>query len=450
MKKRTYLHRSGVLLICIIMLFPFSCQKDTPIPDPPVVENASSVVVHQWFSLALELIKTTPGMTPPVAARALGYMGITSYEAIVKGFFGYISLAGQLTDLAPSDLPQISDNLSYSWPQVANAALAVVVENLFFNASTVDKFRINELRARLHDDYLTQSDFQESDRSMEFGRAIGTAILKWAAEDPIGHQGQIKNFPSNYVLPSGPEKWVPTGSQLIPLQPYWGNARTFVPNCAALTQPQKHLDFDVAPGSAFYQQAKEVYDISRALDAEQKIIAEYWADGGGTVTPPGHSTSIAIQLIQKEELDLINAALLMARIGIAVNDAFVSCWRCKYTFNLMRPQTYIQKFIAPEWKPLIATPPFPEYTSGHSTQSGATATVLSQTFGANYAFTDYTHQNRTDINGKPRSFTSFDAVAREAAISRLYGGIHYTMGNEQGLAQGRAIGKEVMALRFKL
>jgi hypothetical protein len=285
---------------------------------------------------------------------------------------------------------------------------------------------------------------------MELGRAIGTAILKWAAEDPIGHQGQIKNFPSNYVLPSGPEKWVPTGSQLIPLQPYWGNARTFVPNCAALTQPQKHLDFDVAPGSAFYQQAKEVYDISRALDAEQKIIAEYWADGGGTVTPPGHSTSIAIQLIQKEELDLINAALLMARIGIAVNDAFVSCWRCKYTFNLMRPQTYIQKFIAPEWKPLIATPPFPEYTSGHSTQSGATATVFSQTFGANYAFTDYTHQNRTDINGKPRSFTSFDAVAREAAISRLYGGIHYTMGNEQGLAQGRAIGKEVMALRFKL
>jgi hypothetical protein len=105
MKKRTYLHRSGVLLICIIMLFPFSCQKDTPIPDPPVVENASSVVVHQWFSLALELIKTTPGMTPPVAARALGYMGITSYEAIVKGFFGYISLAGQLTDLAPLRSP---------------------------------------------------------------------------------------------------------------------------------------------------------------------------------------------------------------------------------------------------------------------------------------------------------------------------------------------------------
>jgi hypothetical protein len=449
MKKGSLLNGSGILLISIIVLFTFSCQKDTPIPTPPP-ENASSEVVHQWFSLALELIKTTPGMTPPVAARALGYMGVTSYESVVKGYFGFISSAGQLSDLDPSDLPQVSNDLDYSWPQVANAALAIVVENLFFNATPVDKFRIYELRTRLDDVYSTQSDFQARIRSAELGRAIGNAIIKWASEDPIGHQSQLKNFPSNYIPPTGPEKWVPTGSQAIPLQPYWGNARTFVPNCAALTQPPKHLDFDVMPGSRFYLQAKEVYDVSQTLDAEQKTIAEYWADGSGTITPPGHSVSIALQLIQKEKLDLINAALLMARTGIAVNDAFVSCWRCKYTFNLMRPQTYIQKFIAQEWKPLIATPPFPEYTSGHSSQSGAAATVFSQTFGPNYVFTDSTHHRRADINGKPRSFAGFDAIAQEAAISRLYGGIHYTMGNEQGLAQGRAIGKEVMALRFKL
>ena len=450
MKTRTLFKNLWVALLASALLLPLGCQKENEISTPETPEAAQypSDVLTEWFSLALDLIKTTPGLTPPVAARALGYMGVTAYEAIVPGVPGNISLAGQLSDLDVADLPQIRTDISYSWPLVTNAAMAVIVEDMFFNAPTVDKFRIAALRTRLYEDYRFHSDFNESKRSSELGRAIGNAIVRWASEDPIGHQAQNKNFPANYVLPVGPEKWVPTGSQVIPLQPYWGGARTFVPNCAELTQPEKPVNFDVSEGSAFYLQAREVYQVSRALSPEQKIIAEFWADGGGTVTPPGHSVSIAIQLAQKEKLDLANTAMLMARMGIAINDAFVSCWRCKYDFNLMRPQTYIQKFIDPNWKPLIATPPFPEYTSGHSTQSGAAAMVLSGTFGSNYAFTDYTHQSRIDINGNPRSFPNFEAAAQEAAISRLYGGIHYPMGNERGITQGMSVGKEVMTLKF--
>lgn len=451
MKTHTLFKNLWIAMLAAAVFLPFSCQKDDEItvPEPPEAAQYPADVVTQWFSLALDLIKTTPGVTPPVAARALGYMGVTAYEAVVPGVPANISLAGQLTDLDAADLPQVRTDISYSWPQVANSAMAVIVEDMFFNAPTVDKFRITALRTRLYEEYLSRSDFAESERSFELGRAIGNAIVRWASEDPIGHQAQNKNFPAGYILPVGPEKWVPTGSQVIPLQPYWGRARTFVPNCAELTQPEKPIDFDVSPGSAFYLQARAVYQAFNTLSPEQKIIAEYWADGGGTVTPPGHSVSIAIQLVQKEKLDLANAAILMARMGIALNDAFVSCWRCKYDFNLMRPLTYIQKFIDPNWKPLIETPPFPEYTSGHSTQSGAAAMVLSGTFGSNYAFTDYTHQSRIDINGTPRTFPNFEAAAQEAAISRLYGGIHYPMGNEWGIIQGMSVGREAMTLKFK-
>jgi len=451
MKNHVLLKNLWVTFLFTVLILPLGCQKDTEISTPESSEATQypSDVITQWFALALDLIKTTPGLSPPVAARALGYMGVTAYESVVAEIQGNISLSGQLTDFDAADLPVIRTDISYSWPQVANAAMAVVVENMFFNASTADKFQIAALRARLFDAYLSNSDLAESERSSELGRAIGNAIIKWASEDPIGHQGQIKNFPANYVLPIGPEKWVPTSSQIIPLQPYWGRARTFVPNCAELTQPEKPFDFNIVEGSPFYLQARQVYEVSRALSPEQKIIAEFWADGGGTVTPPGHSVSIAIQLAQKEKFDLAKTAILMARLGIAINDAFVSCWRCKYDFNLMRPQTYIQKFIDPNWKPLIATPPFPEYTSGHSTQSGAAAIVLAGTFGSNYPFIDNTHQGRIDINGSPRQFPNFEAAAREAAISRLYGGIHYPMGNERGMAQGTAVGKEVMNLKFR-
>lgn len=451
MKNLTLSKNVWRLLLAAVLALPFSCQKEPEISVPETSEATQHPgdVLTQWFALALDLIKTTPGLTPPVAARALGYMGITAYESVAPGIPGNISLAGQLSDLEAADLPEIRKDISYSWPQVANSAMAVVVENMFFNASTMDKFQIAALRTRLYEANLSGSNYTESERSFELGRAIGNAIVKWASEDPIGHQAQTKNFPANYVVPVGPEKWVPTSSQLIPLQPYWGKARTFVPNCAELTQPEKPVAFDIMEGSPFYRQANEVYQISRTLSPEQKIIAEYWADGGGTVTPPGHSVSIAIQLAQKEKLDLASTAMLMARLSIAVNDAFVSCWRCKYDFNLMRPQTYIQKFIDPNWKPLIATPPFPEYTSGHSTQSGAAAIVLSGTFGSNYAFTDNTHQARIDINGSPRTFPNFQAAAQEAAVSRLYGGIHYPMGNERGIGQGASVGKEVMNIKFR-
>ena len=194
----------------------------------------------------------------------------------------------------------------------------------------------------------------------------------------------------------------------------------------------------------------EAYDwptvANAALAPEQEAIARFWSDDpGATVTPPGHSISIATQVLRREQARLALAAETYARVGIAVCDAFVACWHQKYVYNLLRPVTYIRRLVDPAWLPLLVTPPFPEYTSGHSVQSGAAFQVLTDLFGSGYAFTDHTHDDR---GLAPRSFASFLAAADEAAISRLYGGIHYRSAIVNGVTQGRCIGAAVSALPF--
>jgi len=182
-----------------------------------------------------------------------------------------------------------------------------------------------------------------------------------------------------------------------------------------------------------------------SLSADQKTIADFWADNAGaTGTPPGHWIAIVGQLARNDGLSLMAAAEAYARVGIAVTDAFIECWSAKYVYNLERPVTYIQDNIDAMWLPYLVTPNFPTYISGHSTQSGAAATVLTDMFGI-MTFTDTI---RTDHNLfpplAPRTFDSFDDAAAEAAVSRLYAGIHFSFDNNDGLASGRRIGQTVI------
>jgi hypothetical protein len=222
-----------------------------------------------------------------------------------------------------------------------------------------------------------------------------------------------------------------------------------MPNGVKSAFPTGPYPFSTLPDSKFYRDAVTVSTSVKNITAEQKKIALYWADGGGSVTPPGHSVMILNQILTDNKNNLEEASIAYAKVGIAVADAFICCWKAKYTYNLMRPETYIKRYIDKDFKPIISTPPFPEYTSGHSSQAGAVAVVLTDIFGSNYVFTDKTHQARTDIDGTPRLFKNFMEMATEAANSRLYGGIHYPNGNEKGLSMGMTIGQNVLALKFK-
>jgi membrane-associated phospholipid phosphatase len=215
--------------------------------------------------------------------------------------------------------------------------------------------------------------------------------------------------------------------------------------------PPGHPAFSTDADSAFNAAATEVYNVGQSLTEEQKTIATYWADGAGaTGTPAGHWIAIVSQLARKGRLSLAEWAEAYARVGIAVHDAFICCWHVKYATNLQRPVTYIRDNIDAGWLSFISTPNFPTYISGHSTQSGAAATVLADMFGQ-VRFTDTTHSDHGLVPAhSPRTFASFEEAAAEAAVSRLYGGIHYPFDNDDGLVAGQCIGETVLdRVRFR-
>jgi PAP2 superfamily len=396
------------------------------VPRFPDAGEFDATVPTAWFDLALELVERTPGYSPPLASRAFGYTGVTLYEATVPGMDGYRSLL--------PNMPAAGRNEAYDWSLVANAALAEILRSLFPTAPAAQQSALVALEARLGGGL----GFHQ-----EYARARSSGDAKWQRRCSPSHEATAVTratcTTSRPMTPlSAPATGCPTPPGFLPaLQPFWGSNRCLAVSDGAACPPDGHPPFSEDPASAFHAEAIEVYEAVNGLTSEQKQIARFWSDDPGTTqTPPGHSISITTQVLRLEGASLARAAESYARVGIAVCDAFICCWYQKYVDNLLRPVTYLQRLVDPEWRPLLITPPFPEYPSGHSVQSGAAFQVLTQLFGDGYRFTDYTHDRR---GLAPRSFGSFLEAAREAAISRLYGGIHYRSAIEDGIAQGIAI-----------
>lgn len=398
-------------------------------------------VATAWMDRALKLIKTTSGFTPPVASRALGYVGVTLYQSLVVGMPGYRSLARH-----NSMYPHINGSGGLAWPLVANSALSTILTLLFPTATLPERKANAVLRKSLEQQHSVGVDATMAARSIRRGTLMAKAVYTWSMTDG-GHQAYSNNFPA-YTVPTGPQYWVPTppAFQPVPLQAYWGNNRCFAIGHGEGVVIDPPTEYSEVEGSPFHQLGTEVYETSMNLTPDQTAIAVFWGDGGGTITPPGHSISTATQVIREMNLSLGEAAEAYAKVGMAVADAFIQCWYAKYKWNLLRPVTYIQRVIEPTWLPLLATPPFPEHGSGHSTQSGAAAQVLTDLFGDGYAYTDDTHAGVYPA----RSFSSFHEAAEEAAVSRLYGGIHYSTGNNLALTAGRSIGQMVSAIPTRI
>jgi len=414
-----------------------------PLATPPFTArdashfNAEVPVV--WFELAYDLIREE-ALSPPVAARTYGYLGVALYEALVPGMPGYQSLAGQLNDL--QTLPKPADP-AYHWPTVANSTLAATLPKLLNTKSSSTQAAIQALEGQFVSEFKPILPPGVHERSVARGHLISQAILSWAAND--GYES-FKACP--YLPPAGAGLWQPTSPGFRPpLLPCWGKLRPFVTNLGSECNAGPPPTYSEDPQSEFYQEAWEVYNVVNHLTPEQLAIAQFWADSPGqTGTPPGHSISILSQILVQEGFSLEIAAEAYARVGIALADSFIACWQTKYQYNLLRPITYIHNVLGDTgWTTPVVTPPFPEYPSGHSVQSSATAQVMTDMFGE-VAFTDNTHAS---LGYAPRTFISFFAFAEEAAISRLYGGIHYRVAIERGLEQGRCIGQRVNALEFK-
>ncbi len=440
-----------VTLLSITMAFIALLSVNVSAQDTSTNTYSGDIAID-WFDLQLELAQTTPGFTPPVVSRAFAYSGVTLYEAVVPGMTDYQSLAGQLNGL--NELPQPIEGVEYDWRVVANTALYEIVHYMYFNTSEENFDKMEALYEEWHSTLEAEVSPEVMEASLTQGRVVANAILIWSLSDG-GYQGQLRNFPTSYVPLTGEGLWVqtpqPNGAPLPALQPYWGNNRTFVVDKDEQCYLAPPPEYSEEEGTAFYEEAMEVYETVNNLTEEQNNIALFWADDpGATATPPGHSISITNQVLELENATLDTAAVTYATVGISQADAFILGWYYKYRYNLIRPLTYIQNVIEPTWNTPdlsdpVVTPPFPEYPSGHSVQSGAAAQVLTDLFGDDYAFTDYTHDA---LGFEERSFDSFYDFADEAAISRLYGGIHYRAAIELGVENGKCVGEVVSGLNF--
>ena len=307
------------------------CAGGAAFAQTDTVASRSQQSLVNWYRLVLELVRHTPTYSPPVASRAFAYIGVAGYEAVASGQGDMLTLAGQLNGLEPlaaRDPAQVYDDAV-----VLDAALAAAAQDFFANTGPTG---------------------QRAMAAMAKSQLVHTA----AGVDP----GVVARL---------------IRQQQKPLLPTWGNNRTFAMPLDADCGLPEPVAYSEDPTSDYYKQAVEVVETKANLTDEQKKIARFWSDDPMlSPTPPGHWISIALQILQRDGADTQTSVDVMARVGISVADAFIANWKTKYQYDTLRPISYIRKVMDPKWDALLITPPFPEFPSGHSTQSGAAAEVL--------------------------------------------------------------------------
>ena len=393
----------------------------------------SSEVVLKWIDLNRRLLLTTSRTAPGVRVnREFGYTGIALYEAVVPGMPAYQSISTQLSQMPvmPTTLP----GFAYDWRASANAALAMMNRFFFPGTSAANKAAMDSLEHALNNELMNNGDQDEFQRSVQFGRDVAQKVIEWSNTDGADHAFDP------YTPPVGSGLWIPTPPAFpVAAAPYWGNNRTMVAGSINGAMPPAPLPYSEDPSSDFFKMEKEVYDASQSLTAEQTAIGLFWLDAG--IGAGGHWLAIIEQALTNNNATLDVAALAYAKGGIYINDATISTFKTKYTYNVERPITYIRNVMGhANWNALFATPAHPDYSSAHTAQSTAIADALTSIFGASYKFTDHQFDN---AGMSPRTYNSFDNVVDEVARARVYAGIHTRMACDAGRIEGQKVADNI-------
>jgi hypothetical protein len=428
-----------------VLLFAFiltSCQleQDTTylqkVDNPELfqraMQNLTDIIVYDIFS-------------PPVASRVYLYPTIAAYEIIASKYpEKYNSLAGQVKGLETIPAPgEEAVNLHLA----SLFAFNTVGKALIFSENMMERFE-EQFDAQLKEMKVPS---QISEASKNYGKEVAAFILEWASGDLYL---QTRTYPK-YTIREEDRFWKPTPPDYMDgIEPHWKEIRTMVLDSSNQFEPKPPLAFDLSEGSPFQKQLMQVFNVTNELNDEQLEIAQFWdcnpyvthhrghaMFATKKITPGGHwigITAVTTRQAQNTFDETINA---YTNVSIALFDAFISCWDEKWNTLVVRPETLINQYYDEEWLPLLQTPPFPEYTSGHSVISRAAAVILTDLYGDNFAFADTTEV----LYGLPeRKYNSFIHASEEAAISRLYGGIHYMMAIEEGVKQGQAVGEYIV------
>ncbi len=425
----------------------YSCgETDTIVtnatnPVSPLASTYDAKFATDWLWVATRIVADESRDNPPQAGRVYSYSLIALYECSVNGMPLNRSLSGQLKDMPP--MPVSYPIYEYDWPTVITGAMPIMLRGLFRLLYTPAQNMINNMAAKQLQQRYALKDSAVISRSLLYGESIANRILEWANQDGFY---RIKGVPYNPPSTSEhPWNWEPINPGDTAVEPYWGTLRTLgVTSVSHNLLPPSYL-FDTIVGSAFYNDQIEIKNIRSNPTQEQRDIALFWRDKQLTPQPPGHWVSIMNQVILRDNMSLDRASEVFGYLGIALGDAFISCWYAKYYYNYLRPQSYIRRFIEPGWTPLVPTPPFPDYPSGHSTSSGTCSYLMTKLLGT-VSFTDTTHLR---IGMAPRMFNTFHEAAVECSNSRIYGGIHYRNACENGVLMGERIGADIYS-RVKL
>jgi len=433
------------IIICVSFL---SCKKDNinfqkEAEDTAIfhqsVKALTDVIVHDIFS-------------PPVASRIYAYASIGAYESARFSDSSNVTLAGQISHLKPSPQPEVGK--TYCFPMASTLTFLNVGKILIFSEDTI------QIQIQKALDFYKNTGMPKDvyERTITFADSMTAHIIKWSSDD---NYKQSRSFPK-YSLQNDPSTWKPTPPAYMDgIEPSWNTIRTFVMDSAAQFKPVPPTPYNMTDKkSKYYQEAYAVYEAVNKATDEEIAIANFWdcnpykmnvtghiMHATKKITPGGHWINIAGLACKSANASFVKTTEVYAKLSIGLVDAFISCWDEKYRSNVIRPETIINEHIDPEWLPLLQTPPFPEYPSGHSVASSAAAVIMNDFFGENFEYVDDTE---VEFGLPPRTYKSFAQAANEACISRLYGGIHFMPAIKNGMTQGKNVGNLVVSkIQFK-
>ncbi len=400
-------------------------------------------IVNAWVKECLVLTQNCVGFSPPVSARALAYFSINLHEASVDILPGTTSMSGKLNGFKRTVYPD--KNKTYILSQVLNTSAYTMAKLLYENMPEENIIRIEALKDSIDKQIKPKNSKKIILSSNEYAVLLTTEIFEWSKLDG-GHQGFQRNFPKEFNPVVCDSCWTRTPSSFLPsMLPYWGENRLMIASNAHVDYTMQPIRFSTDTSSVMYKHNFEILTLTKARNKEHEIIAEYWDDSPGySRTPSGHIYSVTEQLTKIKNVGLNEILRLYAVLGVALNDAFILCWKYKYEYNVLRPTTYIQRYMDKSFNSFIGTPPFPEFPSGHSFQSGAAEPVLIFFFTNDIEFTDSTQVQRKDIVGTPRTYSKISDMINEISISRMYGGIHYRYTLDETLKYGRLLGNNTI------
>jgi len=447
----TYIRTSlkGLFLLFAFLLMT-SCQKETNhVPESPFINNADPQIVQDWVGLSIDLSNACNGFNDLIASRAHYYLALTMYESLLPGLRNYQTLQVRLANFQTT-LPIPDQTKTYNWMIVSNQALAIVATELFQASGTQNLNKITQLR----DKYILAASNELNEEiirnSKELGNEIGWKIRDYSQLDGRS-DSYLNNYPA-YTLPSKEGCWIPTPPDYSAklLLPYWGSSTPAMTENVQSILPSRLLLYNTSQSSIMYSEAIEVYNMTNNLSTSQREFYEYWNQPKDhEATPLNHCLLLMSQMSDDKGLRLDQALELYTRMAIAIYDGYILSWKTKFTYNLLRPSSYIKQNINRYFIPEYSSNPTPDFVSENALIYSACSEILGNYFGYRTSFVDYTQSTRINLRESKRHFESFNIMAKEAAYVDLFSAAYFRTSIDIGFQMGFDLSQNVLNLKLQ-